>query len=200
MNRYLRIVSGVDTATLHLMNTNMATGRDPNFPCPLPIPEAIQRDLIVLSLNFISFDDALHTGQLVVHRKIAAKVRRIFESLLWYRFPIGSMVPIVAYGWDDGRSMRANNTSGFNYRYIAGTDQLSLHAFGLAVDINPWQNPCRSHGIWLPVGAYHDPLVPGTITGDSKVAAVFREHGFECGVDWQEPFDPQHFQFPLAVE
>lgn len=200
MNRFLRRVSGVSATALHLMDTKTATGRDPNFPCPLSVPEAIQRDLIVLSLNFISFDDTLHTGQLVVHRKIAASVRRIFEDLLWHRFPIGSMVPIVAYGWDDERSMKANNTSGFNYRYIAGTDRLSSHAFGLAIDINPWQNPCRSHDIWQPAGARYDPLAPGTITRDSVVAGIFREYGFDCGVDWQEPFDPQHFQFPLVIE
>lgn len=200
MNRYPRRVSNVSSVALHFLDTKTAIGRDSNFPCPLPIPEAIQDNLIVLLSNFVSFDEVVHTGQLVVHRRIAARVRRVFEELLYHRFPIGSIVPIVAYGWDDERSMRANNTSGFNYRYIAGTDRLSSHAFGLAIDINPWQNPCRSHGIWQPTGARYDVTAPGTITRDSKAAEIFRNHGFECGVDWEEPFDPQHFQFPLAVE
>jgi len=35
------------------------------------------------------------------------------------------------------RAAFLNNTSGFNYRKITGTDKLSTHSFGRAIDINP---------------------------------------------------------------
>jgi hypothetical protein len=201
MNRYLRNVSSAETAALHLLDEATALGDDQGFLCPLPIPREIRQNLVVLHLEYVSFEEELHIGQLVVHRKIAHKVEKGFKYLVRSRFLIASMVPIAAYGWDDMRSMRANNTSGFNYRYKTGsTTDLSLHAYGLAFDINPLWNPCRSRGIWIPPGARYDSSVPGTITKNSVVAQVWRDLGFVCGVDWQEPLDPQHFQFPLIVE
>ena len=45
------------------------------------------------------------------------------------------------FGGNDERSMRADDTSAFNCRLIPGTGIWSQHAYGLAVDINPLQNP-----------------------------------------------------------
>lgn len=200
MNWYLQGFAGAQGQALHLLDEATALGDNPEFACPLEISQEIRRDLVVLVLEFFSADDVAHIGQIVVHRAIEHKVKHGFRSLARARFPIASMVPIVAHGWDDLRSMLANNTSGFNYRYKAGhPDELSLHAYGLAFDINPLWNPCRSGGIWLPDGAYYDEAVPGTITKDSWVAAMWRDLGFVCGVDWEEPFDPQHIEYPLKL-
>jgi poly-gamma-glutamate synthesis protein (capsule biosynthesis protein) len=106
------------------------------------------------------------------------------------------MVPIVAYGWDDVRSMLGNNSSGFNYRFIAGTDRPSQHAYGLAFDLNPLWNPCCSDGFWAPDAPYV-PEAPGTIARRSWVVRVFEDLDFKWGGDWSEPFDPQHFQMRL---
>lgn len=201
MTRYLRNVWSTEAAGLHLINDATALGDNPQFACPLPIDPAIRKQLVVLLIEHVSFDETIHLNKIVVNRVIAHKVIRGFGYLLQYRFPIANMTPIVAYGWDDMRSMKANNTSGFNYRYKTGsTTELSLHAYGLAFDINPWCNPCQVNGIWIPEEARYNPGVPGTITKDGWVATMWRDLGFVCGVDWQEPFDPQHFQFPLAVE
>ena len=51
------------------------------------------------------------------------------------------MVRVSDYGGDDERSMAANNSSGFNFRTIAGPDRSSNHSFGVAIDLNPVQNP-----------------------------------------------------------
>lgn len=198
MNWYLQGLAGAQGQALHLLDEATALGDNPEFACPLVIPHKIRKDLALLTLEFFSTDDVLHTGQMVVHRVIAHKVERGFKYLAQARFPIASMVPIAAYGWDDARSMAANNTSGFNYRYKMGNpDDLSRHAYGLAFDINPLWNPYCSGGIWLPEGACYDGTVPGTIVRDSWVAAMWRDLGFICGVDWEEPFDPQHFEFSL---
>ena len=47
------------------------------------------------------------------------------------------MVLIDEYDAQDGPSIRANNSSAFNFRFIAGTGVLSNHSRGMAVDINP---------------------------------------------------------------
>jgi peptidoglycan LD-endopeptidase CwlK len=199
MNWYLQNLVSAQGQALHLLDEATILGDNPEFICPLVIPREIRKDLVVLALEFF-FEDVLHIGQMGVHRAIAHKVEHGFRYLAQARFPIASIVPIVAHGWDDMRSMAANNTSGFNYRYKVGSpDELSLHAYGLAFDINPFWNSCRSDGIWLPEGARYDEAVPGTITKDSWVATMWRDLGFTCGVDWQEPFDPQHIQMPLEA-
>lgn len=45
------------------------------------------------------------------------------------------------FGGDDERSMLADNTSAFNCRLVPGTSAWAQHAYGLAVDINPLENP-----------------------------------------------------------
>ena len=173
-----------------------ALGLDPRYPCPRPIPREIIDDLVVISPGYWSLEHGVRTGQLALHRAIAPRVLRGLSRLCAGHFPIHSMVPIVAYGWDDVRSMQANNSSGFNYRFIAGTDRLSLHAHGLAWDLNPLWNPCCSDGFWVPDVPYV-PDAPGTLSRDFWVVRVFEDMGFTWGGRWHEPFDPQHFQMRL---
>ena len=56
------------------------------------------------------------------------------------------------FGGDDDRSMAADNTSGFNCRGATGdTNSWSQHAYGLAIDLNPFENPyVSSSGEVLP--------------------------------------------------
>ncbi len=156
------------------------------------IPDNIRKTLSLVEIPHYSFDGKLHQGQLVVHADVAQEIRRIFDRLAEKRFPIARVIPIVAYGWDDDRSMVANNTSAFNYRPIRGTDRLSCHSFGLAIDINPALNPCIQYdGEVVPPGARYDPGQPGTVTAD--IAPLFKSCGWEWGGDWHNK-DWQHFQ------
>jgi hypothetical protein len=69
---------------------------------------------------------------------------------------------------------------------------LSRHAFGLAIDINPMQNP-YSTGIYIsPAGAAYDPSEPGTLHAGHPVVLLFKELGWRWGGDWSER-DYQHF-------
>lgn len=51
------------------------------------------------------------------------------------------MIPIEEYGGDGSRSMAWDNTSAFNCRPVTGGTSFSLHSRGVAIDINPIENP-----------------------------------------------------------
>lgn len=160
-----------------------------------PAPRDILDALALVEVRYLSFDVEVCRGQIVVHRSIAVEIADIFEELLAARFPIRSVVPIAAYGWDDERSMRADNTSAFNYRTIADAGRLSNHARGLALDINPRTNPCyQRDGTIAPAGAAYDPDARGAITRDGPVVRAFLSRGWAWGGDWQSLKDWQHFE------
>ena len=116
---------------------------------------------------------------------------------------IEKMRLIDVYGGDDNRSMEDNNSSGFNYRLIAGTTRLSKHGLGMAIDINPRYNPyIRPDGtggvIVEPKGsepyADRDGRSPYLIKEGDLCLELFREHGYTWGGDWHTVKDYQHFQ------
>ncbi|MBT6254240.1 M15 family metallopeptidase [Candidatus Uhrbacteria bacterium] len=157
-------------------------------------PSAIVRWLKVVRVRFLTLDGEEEHGRIVLDRRLAADVENVFELAFRLRYPIHSVVPINVYDWDDDLSMSANNSSGHNYRFIAGTTELSFHAYGMAIDINPLWNPMVLHGKMFPACGIQNPDHPGTLTADHPIVLRFKELGWTCGIDWQEPFDPHHFQ------
>lgn len=101
-----------------------------------------REELSYLRVLHTGFDEKTYVGELVVNQKIADDVLEIMKQLYENHYPIEKMLLIDEYGADDETSMSDNNTSAFNYRTIAGTNRLSKHGQGLAVDINPRYNPC----------------------------------------------------------
>lgn len=161
----------------------------------IEIPEEVRRDLVLADLPYYSFRGTSETGQLVAHRDLVADLEEIFQELCALRFPIEKMVPIVAYDWDDERSMQDNNTSAFNYRLVIGTGLVSNHSWGRAIDINPRLNPYHARdGNVYPKGAVLDPSVPGTIAAGSPVIPLFTSRGWVWGGEWKGREDFQHFQ------
>lgn len=159
------------------------------------IPNDIRKNLTLVDVKFFSFDKEVCEGQFVVHAEVAGEVREIFKKLLEIRFPIQRIVPVVAYEWDDDASMAANNSSAFNYRVIFGTDRLSNHSYGRAIDINPVQNPyILRNGTVMPAGARYDLTQLGTVT--AEVAELFKSRGWTWGGDWTDRKDWQHFEKP----
>lgn len=104
------------------------------------------------------------------------------------------MVTVEAFGADDDASMAADNTSAFNCRPITGGGGWSLHSYGVAIDINPRENPYVSGSLVLPPegAAYLDrsAAVPGLIRAGDPVVA----RGFAWGGYWSDPIDYQHFE------
>jgi hypothetical protein len=162
--------------------------------CPVPIT-----DLAYLRLSHHGRDGAVHTGELVVHRGLAAQVLEIFKALFAQRFPIEKMRLIDEYQGDDDRSMADNNTSGFNCREVQGKPKvLSKHASGRAIDINPLWNPMLV-GITVmpPAGAEfrsRDKAAPGLLRKDDPAVREFKSRGWIWGGDWVSMKDYQHFQ------
>jgi len=162
--------------------------------------------LRLVKFGFIGFDGQLHNdGEIVVMDAVADHVLQIFVTLRNRHFPIAKAKLMNNYDGNDDASMADNNTSAFNDRKVAGTSVLSLHAYGLAIDVNPIQNPYveRSAGMLTvspKAGAgYADRLNrlrKSTQSGMAEtVIDVFADHGFSIwGGHWRNAIDYQHFQ------
>lgn len=158
------------------------------------IPSSVINTLELVTVNYYGFDRKLHQGQIIVNKEIANEIVEIFKVIEETKFPIEKVVPIVEYNWSDEKSMNDNNTSSFNYRFISGSRILSMHANGLAIDINPKQNPYVKNGTSIPAGSEYKFNSMGTIEPDSKIVKAFKEKGWTWGGDWKSLKDYQHFQ------
>lgn len=158
-------------------------------------PKEIIDNLILLDVEYYSFDNKLHRGQLVIHKNLKDDIQHIFNLIKNKKFPIEKVIPIVKYNWSDDASMADNNTSAFNYRKVAGKNSLSNHSFGIAIDINPFQNPAiYSDGTISPKGASYNTKKAGTIDEKSFITIEFKKLGWTWGGDWNSLKDYQHFQ------
>ena len=164
-------------------------------------------DLRYLKILHIGFDGEEHEGELIVNQVIADDVLEIMQELYQNEYPIERMVLVDEYGGDDEISMQANNTSCFNYRTVEGSNNLSKHSYGLAIDINPFYNPCvRSYDDGstksFPEGSdeYADRSknFPYKIDKDDLCYQLFTEHGFRWGGVWNSLKDYQHFDKQIS--
>ena len=160
--------------------------------CPVPVEQ-----LRALDVRHFGNDGAVHTGRVIVHADLAAGVVDVFRDLHAARFPIERMVPIDVYGGDDMRSIKANNTSAFNCRAVTGGSRWSEHAYGRAIDVNPFVNPYVKGDTVLPPESapYTDRSRndPGMIHGDDAVVRAFAARGWSWGGYWSSLKDYQHF-------
>jgi hypothetical protein len=161
--------------------------------CPVGVEK-----LRLLRVRHWGFDGEVHGGRLVVHRGHDTEVLHVMRRLFRKRFPIRRMKLIDAYGADDHRSMNADNTSGFNCRFVAGTNRWSMHAYGKAIDINPIENPyvTSSGHVSPPAGepyADRSRAAKGMVHGGDLVVRAFRRIGWKWGGNWPWPRDYQHF-------
>ena len=155
-------------------------------------------DLRYLRLSYVDFYDHEQVGELVCNKAIAEDLLAVFRDLYEARYPIRSIRLIDDFGGDDEASMAADNTSCFNYRKKTGMRELSKHALGLAVDINPFENPYVRPARVRPVGAsaFADRTkdFPHKIDKNDLCYRLFRAHGFSWGGSWRSVQDYQHFE------
>src|SRR3981081_3065624 len=98
--------------------------------------------LRLLTFGYVAFDGQPKSdGEMVVMDAVADHALRVFVALRARGFPIASVKLMDHFNGDDDASMAQNNTSAFNVRPVAGTGSISLHAYGVAIDLNPIQNP-----------------------------------------------------------
>lgn len=154
--------------------------------------------LRLIEVSFWGFDGKVHTGKLIVNSTWAAKLCTVFRKLYDARFRIHHMQLIDNYGADDEKSMAADNTSGYNGRIVNGRPGVwSMHAYGLAVDINTVENPWVDGTDVSPANgrAYLDRklVAPGMIHSGDVVVKAFQSIGWKWGGYWYGGKDYQHF-------
>ena len=173
--------------------------------CPVPL-ERLRR----VKFSYVNFEGKEHhDGELIVMDVVAPHLSKVLEELHKRAFPINKARRIELYNGNDEIAMADNNSSAFNYRVIEGTTTISIHGYGLAIDINPLQNPFVSNPKdqegkeYATVEVYpkqgkeflnRSNQRPGM---DEPIVDLFAKHGFRIwGGKWNDPMDFHHFQTP----
>jgi D-alanyl-D-alanine carboxypeptidase len=175
------------------------TGRYWHRGCPVPLS-----DLRVLTVTHWGLDGRSHTGQLIVNEDAASPLARVFRRLFQLRFPIRHLRLADAYGPAASQPADGDVSGSFECRQAVpspctggtGTGTWSEHAYGMAVDLNPVENP------YVGCGQTRDPagrrfldrsrLRPGMVT--PAVVKAFRSIGWGWGGDWSgSTKDYMHF-------
>ena len=162
--------------------------------------------LRVLPEVYHGYDGRIHLGQIVVHEYVVGKVNRLFLKMFALGFPIYSVIPESHFGYDDQRSMAANNSSAYR------PERDSVHVAGAAIDLNTFTNPFDVTAYdpnrpIQPPGAHYNPAAKGAIVKSGPVRVAWTAEHFEWGGGWGDPaatpptdyfrtgfFDYQHFQ------
>jgi hypothetical protein len=154
-------------------------------------------DLRYLTMSFWGFDGKTHTGEMIVNTAHAEGVTTVFGKLFAARFPLEEMRVTSRPELDAPPTGDGNNTTAFVCRPTVGQTTWSAHAYGLAIDVNPFCNPYLKGQLVLPelASSYVDRrnIRPGMVfRGDATVNA-FKAIGWSWGGDWTSPLDLQHF-------
>ena len=165
--------------------------------CTIPLSEL--RYLQILHYNK---EGEVLNGELICHQSISDDLLTIFRELYKAKYPIERMVLVDEYDADDEASMKANNSSAFNFRYISGTKSLSRHSRGMAIDINPLYNPYvrQRNGRTMVEPTNAESYVDRTKDFPYKIVRgdlcyrLFKKYGFTWGGDWKNSKDYQHFE------
>jgi poly-gamma-glutamate synthesis protein (capsule biosynthesis protein) len=171
--------------------------------CPVGL-----ENLRYIQVSYHDYEGKTQVGELIMHKKAANEIVAIMKDLYEMDYPIYQMGLVSDFGADDYRSIEADNTSAFNCREVTGGKKWSKHAYGLAIDINPIENPYlkkgrhSSHGKSLKfekrvhqnnLGAQDHAL----LLKKDKATQSFIKRGWVWGGDWKYLKDYQHFQKKL---
>ena len=167
--------------------------------CPVPL-----RGLRLLTVSHWGFDGKARTGQLVVHRDAAVPLSKVLRRLYELRFPIRHMQLADLYGPKSAQPADGDVTGSFWCREAVPspctggtrTGSWSNHAYGLAIDVNPVENPYVGCGMTRDPESlrYVDrtPLRKGMVT--PAVVSAFRSIGWGWGGAWSgKTKDYMHF-------
>src|SRR4051794_14525323 len=154
-------------------------------------------ELRLVRVSYRGFDGRSHLGALVVNRRVARAVVMVFARLYAAGFPIRRMTPVAAFRGSDDASMAADNTSAFNCRRAVGGSGWSEHAYGMAIDVNPVENPYVLNGHVLPPAgrAYRERsrVRAGMAVSGGVLVGAFASVGWKWGGRWTRSPDYQHF-------
>ncbi len=171
-----------------------------NPGCPVPL-----ENLRLLHFNYWAFDGEIKRGPMVVNASVAEDVLWVFEQLFGAGFPLKHVdlaSPFNEHRWETHPDSRHSVTASFDCRVVitpAGPgDTFSQHSYGIAIDVNPLQNPfVRSDG-WVR-NRFAEPYVdrsaelPGMIHAGDVVVRAFAAIGWTWGGTWSGDKDYMHF-------
>jgi hypothetical protein len=171
------------------VQTQLKAGGFWHHGCPVS-----RSDLRLLTLSYRGFDRQVHTGQLVVNKRAARPLAHVFGRVYRMDFPVRHMALADFYGPRSGRPRDGDVTASFECRQAVpspctggrGTGSWSMHAYGLAVDVNPLENP------YVGCGQSRDPATRpyrdrsrrrrGMV--GRRVVSAFRSIGWGWGGSW----------------
>jgi len=179
-------IGPVTPATRARMGTTWAPG------CPVTLAQ-----LRYLTVSFRGFDGRAHTGELVLNARVATDVAGVFARLYAARFPIEEMRLPTTADLEARPTGDGDDTAAFVCRAARKQTRWSAHAYGLAIDIDPFQNPYSRGDLVLPelASAYLDRSHPwpGIIRQGDVVTRAFAAIGWTWGGSWHSPVDRMHF-------
>ena len=169
--------------------------------CPVSLS-----DLRLLTVTAWGWDGKPHTGQIVVNEDAAAPLAKVFRRLYQLKFPIRHVRLGHMYGPKRAYPADGDVTGSFRCRQSvpspcvggSASGRWSNHAYGLAVDLNPVENP------YVGCGMSRDPqarrfmdrsrLRKGMVT--PAVVRAFRSIGWGWGGEWSgDTKDYMHFSY-----
>lgn len=160
--------------------------------CPVSVD-----DLRYLTMTHHGFDGKVHTGEMIVNADFAEAVVAGFRRIFAAGFPIEQMRVTRLEEVDDHPTGDFNETGSFVCRPAVGSGNWSMHAFGLAIDVNPFHNPYWKGDLVIPelASAYtdRDDVRPGMIFAGDVVVEAFADMGWGWGGDWNTLKDWMHF-------
>ncbi len=150
-----------------------------------------------IRLAYRGFDGRRHSGELLAHEDVSADLVTVFRALWKAEFPLEEMRITEARELDLEPTGDGNNTGAFVCRPTRGQSGYSEHAYGRAIDVNPFQNPYERGEVVIPelASSYLDRQRerPGMISEDGPVVAAFDAIGWEWGGRYRNLTDLHHF-------
>jgi len=148
--------------------------------CPVPLDR-----LRLVRVRFHRFDGVNPRGLLVVRQREAGNVVKAMRELYRAGYPLRRLRPIDAFGGDADRARRADDTFGFACERVAGTSRWSAEAKGLAIELNPVENPTVDGNDAFPAKGriYADRTLthPAIIRPGDAVVRAFSSVGWSWG-------------------
>ncbi len=150
-----------------------------------------------LTMSFWGFDGKAHTGEMIVNARVAVEVTKVFGQLFAQHFPLEEMRVTALPELSAPPTGDGNNTGSFVCRAVRTATNWSAHAYGLAVDVNPFCNPYTKGKLVLPelASSYVDrgDRRAGMVYPGDGVVRAFAGIGWTWGGGWSSPVDRQHF-------
>lgn len=158
--------------------TKPATGKLKDiFPDGIPTTrEGIQKYLTTIAVPITTKNGDKKTKSITINKAIAEDVKNVLKKA------------------QDG-GFKVYDVQCFSWRDVAGSNKLSQHAYGLAVDINVTEN-CQIKGGKVTAGSFWKPGENEySIPRDGVLVKAFKEIGWGWGGDWKSSKDYMHFSY-----